>query len=162
MGWYYSKGEQQFGPILLEQLVAGAQSGTIVPTDLIWTDGMPCWLPADSVPDLFSKESPHPLLKPMIEPAADPGADPVTRMILPVGRSGWAIASGYLGLCSVLIFPAPFALATGIVAVREMRRNPKLHGMGRAIFGIVMGGIGTVLVLIFLMATLVHWLSLRR
>jgi len=25
-----------------------------------------------------------------------------------------------------------------------MRRNPKLHGMGRAIFGIVMGSLGTL------------------
>jgi hypothetical protein len=74
----------------------------------------------------------------------DIGDDPAMRMILPVGLSGWAIAAGYLGLISVLCIPAPFALIAGILAIREMRRNPKKHGMGRAIFGIVMGSIGTV------------------
>jgi predicted acyltransferase len=69
-------------------------------------------------------------------------------MLLPVGRSGWAIAAGYLGLISVLCIPSPFALLAGILAVREMRRNPKKRGMGRAVFGIVMGGIGTIALVI--------------
>jgi hypothetical protein len=67
------------------------------------------------------------------------GDDVGMRMLLPVGRSPWAIASGYLGLLSVLILPAPLALITGIIAIVHMRRNPKMHGMGRAIFGIIMG-----------------------
>jgi hypothetical protein len=35
------------------------------------------------------------------------GDDPAMRLLLPVGLSGWAIASGYLGLVSVLLIPAP-------------------------------------------------------
>lgn len=69
------------------------------------------------------------------------GDDPAMRLLLPVGLSGWAIASGYLGLISVLLIPAPFAVLTGVLAILEMNRNPKKHGMGRAIFGIVMGAI---------------------
>lgn len=75
-------------------------------------------------------------------------AELTERFILPVGRSGWAIASGYLGLFSVLIIPAPFALLTGVLAIRAMRRDPKKHGMGRAVFGIVMGGLGTAILLL--------------
>jgi predicted RNA-binding Zn-ribbon protein involved in translation (DUF1610 family) len=78
----------------------------------------------------------------------DIGDDPAIRLLLPVGRSGWAIAAGYLGLISVLIFPAPFALLAGILAIREMRRDPRKHGMGRAVFGIIMGGIGTAFLLL--------------
>jgi len=66
-------------------------------------------------------------------------------MILPVGRSGWAIAAGYLGLVSILLFPAPFALLTGILAVVDIQKHPARHGMGRAVFGIVMGSLGTIL-----------------
>lgn len=69
------------------------------------------------------------------------GDNVAIRMILPVGRSGLAIAAGYLGLLSVLIIPAPFAVLTGILAIWQIRCDPKKHGMGRAIFGIVMGGI---------------------
>jgi hypothetical protein len=82
----------------------------------------------------------------------DLGDDPGIRMLLPVGRSGWAIAAGYLGLISVLCIPAPLALIAGILAIREMRRNPKKHGMGRAVFGIVMGLLGTLGLALILVA----------
>ena len=82
----------------------------------------------------------------------DLGDDVGMRLLLPVGRSGWAIASGYLGLISVLVIPAPFALLTGILAIREMKRNPKKHGMGRAVFGILMGTLGTIALVFVLVA----------
>lgn len=66
----------------------------------------------------------------------------VARAILPVGRSPWAIAAGYLGLFSILAIPAPFAILCAIIAIVDIRRNPKKHGMGRAIFGLVMGLFG--------------------
>ncbi|MBA2226039.1 DUF4328 domain-containing protein [Thermogemmata fonticola] len=70
--------------------------------------------------------------------------DPAMRWILPVGRSGWAIAAGYLGLFSLWILPGPLALWAGIMAVRDLRRHPEKRGMGRAIFGIIMGGLATL------------------
>jgi len=69
------------------------------------------------------------------------------RMLLPVGRSMWAIAAGYVALFSVLILPAPLALALGITAVVHIRRNPGLHGMGRAVFAIVMGALFSMLLI---------------
>jgi hypothetical protein len=63
------------------------------------------------------------------------------RMVIPVGRSAWAVLAGYLGLFSVLLFPAPFAVLTGLLAIRELRRQPSKHGMGRAIFGIICGSL---------------------
>ena len=81
------------------------------------------------------------------------GDSAVERMLLPVGRSGWAIAAGYLGLFSLIVLPAPIALIVSIIAIRDIRKSrtaahPK-HGMGRAIFGLIMGILGTgVLVMI--------------
>jgi len=66
------------------------------------------------------------------------------RMLLPVGRSFWAIAAGYAGLFAVLFFPAPIALILGIIAVGDIKRHPDRHGMGRAVFGIVMGVVCTI------------------
>jgi len=91
----------------------------------------------------------------------DLGDDPAMRMLLPVGQSGWAIASGYLGLISVLCIPSPFALITGILAIREMRRNPKKHGMGRAVFGIVMGTIGTISMLFMIVMMVIAQFNKR-
>ena len=67
--------------------------------------------------------------------------DPALRMLLPVGRSGYAIAAGYLGLLAPFLVTAPFALLFGILAIRDIRRHPEKSGMGRAILGIVAGGL---------------------
>ena len=64
------------------------------------------------------------------------------KYLLPVGRSGWAIAAGYLGLCSILILPAPFAIACGVLALRDIAKHPGRLGKPRAIFGIAMGCVG--------------------
>ncbi len=83
---------------------------------------------------------------------AAPAPDPSLKYLLPIGRSGWAIAAGYLGLVSVLLIFAPFALATGLLALRDIRRKPALLGAGRAWFGIVMGAIFSVgLILAFVL-----------
>ena len=82
----------------------------------------------------------------------DPGDDAGMRMLIPVGRSGWAIAAGYLGLISVLLIPAPFAILCSALAIADMKRNPKKHGMGRAVFGLVMGIGGTVVLLLVVVA----------
>jgi len=96
---------------------------------------------------------PLPPRGPLPAPAArDLGDDAGMRLLLPVGRSGWAIAAGYLGLFSLLGVFAPFALATGILAVYDIKRNPKKHGLGRAIFGIVMGALGTIVLVIIAIA----------
>jgi len=81
------------------------------------------------------------------------GDDPALRMILPLGRSGWAIAAGYLGLFAVLGIFAPLALLAGILAVRDIRAHPEKHGIGRAVFGIIMGLLGTAL-LVFLISSI--------
>jgi hypothetical protein len=73
-------------------------------------------------------------------------------MLLPVGRSPWAILAGYAGLVSVLLVFAPFALLFGILAVRDINRHPEKHGLGRAIFGIVMGVIFTLLLFLVIFA----------
>jgi hypothetical protein len=81
-------------------------------------------------------------------PSTDIGQDPAMRLLLPVGRSGLAIAAGYAGLFAMLCLPAPIALVLGLLAIRDIKRHPEKHGLGRAIFGVVMGGIFTALLLL--------------
>lgn len=76
------------------------------------------------------------------------------RMLLPVGRSVLAILAGYAGLFSILILPAPIALLLGILAIIDIRKNPEKHGMGRAVFAVITGGLFSI-PLIFLLFMLV-------
>ena len=68
-------------------------------------------------------------------------------MLLPVGRSGWAIACGYLGLLSFLLFPAPLAIITGIIAIVDLKKHPNKHGWGRTVFGLITGTLGLLFLL---------------
>jgi uncharacterized protein DUF2510/uncharacterized protein DUF4190 len=88
--------------------------------------------------------APTPYGGPPVPPAAlgaHPG-DPV-HWLVPTGRNWQSIAAGYLGLFSILLFPAPFAVALGVWALRVSQRDGS-HGRGRAVFGIITGGLGTL------------------
>lgn len=76
----------------------------------------------------------------MPRPAPPSGMDPRSmRGILPVNTSPWAMAAGYLGLFSLLVVFAPFAVVCGVMGLRQIRRNPGMFGSVRSWFGIVMG-----------------------
>ncbi len=94
---------------------------------------------------------PGPLINPHVSSIGDSAG---IRLLLPVGRSGWAIAAGYAGLLSLVPVFAPVALILGIVAVFDIRRHPHKHGMGRAIFGIIMGAICSVVLGLVILAAL--------
>jgi hypothetical protein len=126
---------------------------------------MPQWQPAGQVAGLFPTSAPPPLPPagsiPYARPAdytadyvrpPDIGQDAGMRMLLPVGRSGWAIAAGYLGLFSFIFFPAPIALIVSIVAIKDIKSHPDRHGMGRAIFGLVMGILGSIVLVMMITA----------
>lgn len=73
-----------------------------------------------------------------------PSGDDGMQYVVPVNTNLLAILAGYAGLVSVLCFPAPFALVLGVLALRDLKKNPGQHGHGRAIFGIVMGVICSI------------------
>lgn len=52
--WMFARGQQQSGPVSLPQLQQMATSGELHPNDLVWRDGMPQWVQAATVPELFA------------------------------------------------------------------------------------------------------------
>jgi hypothetical protein len=146
MDWFISTNGQKRGPHSLDELQTQGRTGRLFATDLVWREGMAQWMPARDIPELSQLFYGTP-----VAPTPAPlGADPMMRVILPVGRSGWAIAAGYLGLFSLLFVFAPFAVFCAVMAIRDIRRNPHKHGMGRALFGLVMGVLGTAVLAMFL------------
>jgi hypothetical protein len=51
--WYYHHGGAQYGPATFQQLKNLAGAGELDRTDLVWQQGAPDWVQADTVPDLF-------------------------------------------------------------------------------------------------------------
>src|SRR5579872_529111 len=128
MNWFYVINGVQGGPVGWDEIVALAGRGTLKPTDLVWTEGQPDWQPAGGVTGLKFRSP-----------------DEDLKWIAPVGRSVWSIFAGYLGLFAVVGIGAPFAIIAALLAFREIKRDPKLLGRGRAIFGLIMGIVFTVL-----------------
>ena len=80
-------------------------------------------------------------------PSTSAGDNAALRLLVPIGRSGWAIAAGYIGLLSFIPFVGFLALALGIVAVRDLHKHPDKYGAGRAWFGIIAGGLSSLVYL---------------
>jgi uncharacterized RDD family membrane protein YckC len=97
--------------------------------------------------------SSYPDARPSPIPTSPWRDDPGARFLLPTGRSGKAIAAGYLGLFALLGLPAPFAILVGVLALRDLRAHPQKLGRGRAVFGIVMGVLGTAGLLVAILVS---------
>lgn len=74
--------------------------------------------------------------------------------LVPAHVSGWAVTAGYLGLISLIFLgiPGPFAIATGVLGLRQIKRQPDLNGKVRSWVGIVLGTLGTAVLVIVILA----------
>jgi hypothetical protein len=158
------KNNVQTGPFEDAQILQGMGEGVYSPDDLGWREGLANWTPLRELfPQAAATRAVPPAVPRPLPRAVQPqrlGDNAGIRMLLPVGRSGWAIAAGYLGLFSLIILPAPIALVISTIAIWDIRRSkntdqPK-HGMGRAIFGLIMGILGTAFLLVGLFATVLR------
>jgi len=145
---YVRKNNEQTGPFDENHVLAGIRDGVYSLSDLAWREGMAGWEPLENL--YPSSSTPPPLPPPLAAHKEQQLGDSAgIRLLLPVGRSGWAIAAGYLGLFSVLMIPAPICLVVSILAIMDIRKSKSSehprHGMGRAIFGLIMSVPCTIL-----------------
>jgi hypothetical protein len=75
-------------------------------------------------------------------------------MLLPVNRLPLAIAAGYLGIFSLLVFPGPIALFVSVIALQQLKAKPGVAGAGRAWFGLIAGAVATVVLIIIILNSL--------
>ncbi len=67
--WHYAKGGSRLGPVASQRLKELAIAGELVPTDLIWKEGMAEWRPASTLKGLFPESQPKPAGPPPLPPA---------------------------------------------------------------------------------------------
>lgn len=125
---YVQRGPQRLGPYAVEQVCVFANENRVLPTDPAWHEGMREWVPLARLLARRGVVSPWPL-------------DHRFDWLVPVNRSPLSIVAGYVGLFSVLVIPAPFAVGLGWWALRDLRRHPDKRGRGRAWFAIALGGL---------------------
>jgi hypothetical protein len=149
--WLFISGGKTAGPVSEATLRGLVDSGFLDAGSLVWTHGLEEWTPLGRVQGFESTA---------VDPAV--GRDPESTnrfavMALPGEQSRRATAALYLGWLSVLVFPAPLAVAASIGALHEfrevrLRTGREASGRAKAIFGLIAGSIGT-LVLAWVVAT---------
>src|SRR5688500_8475433 len=87
--YYYKQNDKRHGPFAMAKLQELAAAGTVQPTDLVWRQGLPDWIPAGQVKELFPEtpsrlaprpEEPHPAAAvdhPIISRNEEPGPAPL-------------------------------------------------------------------------------------
>ena len=85
--WYYTKGNQQFGPITAAELKVLALSGQISPGDLIWNEQWPDWRAAGTIKGFFPAEPQTKQTPPPIPTASGPKSQPTTANVADTVKS---------------------------------------------------------------------------
>lgn len=73
--WYYTTEGKQMDPVPMSELKGLIDNGTLKPTDMVWKDGMPCWVRASSMRELFADTAVTPIapVAGKASPAVDEG-----------------------------------------------------------------------------------------
>ena len=84
--WHYGQGEEQHGPVPLEELKQLVASGQVQPIDMVWNEDMPEWLPAKDVEELFPKQETASEAAEVEQPPSVPPKQPADVESSPRGR----------------------------------------------------------------------------
>ena len=76
--WFFSNAGQQRGPVSAEQLKQLAGEGRLLPSDLVWKDGMGQWAEAKNIEWLFPSPTRITQLPPLLPPDAIAGPPPMS------------------------------------------------------------------------------------
>ena len=76
----------------------------------------------------------------------------VLEWTVPINRSGWAIAAGYVALFNIpFVILGPISITLGIVGLLDAKKKQK-RGKGRSLFAIIYGAIATAILLYFIIS----------
>ena len=167
--WYYAQNNQQLGPVTLAALRQMIASGQVGAADLVWTQGMPQWQPARSIPELagavagptgapdvsstgYAPPPPPPQAGGYVPPPGGyappppPGQAPIGYYGDPPGagnQSSRATSALVLGIASLPLCLCPFVgIGLGVAAVIVGKGVQDGPDKGKARAGIICGIIG--------------------
>lgn len=149
--WYFSKHLTQMGPVDESELRAKIASGEVLPSDKVWTEGMPDWQVLAEVESLRA-ELPLRVAPPVASPYSPPASEPQPGAGMPASppTSGLAIASlvcGLVGIVSCSFITGIPAVICGHLALGRIDRSSgALGGRTLALVGLITGYICVVLI----------------
>ena len=151
--WHCTANGAKYGPVELDVLRQWIVEGRVGPAELVWTEGMPAWQPAASVPELASAATDvagGPIVGPGFAypqyyyPAALPNASGTVPSLV-CGIIATALGCFCIGTIVSLVL-GMLAIAAGKSARGDIAASPQSYGgRGMATAGLVLGIIGLCL-----------------
>jgi hypothetical protein len=160
--WFITRdGKKRYGPFSDSQLRQLVPSGRLLPSDMLWLEGAPTWVPASSVNGLFSEERettvrffdrPSPasleniagqaLTSLLISGIVNP-LGPTLNAVVAAGelRAGVTVPVVYL----MLLMLNPFTQECHAVGELTVKRSWRPDGIVRTLFGLPFGSCPTML-----------------
>ena len=151
--WFYTNDGQQMGPVSIASLRELANKGGLQPSDLVWTEGMSTWMPANATRGLFPSPRPGAVAAPHV-PEVKPSAPPrvvddrpmirlherrFDRRPMPVGMSTGTkilIGLGIAGVVSLVLLVGFLMLVSIITEAADQARYQSQGGRNRQpVFG---------------------------
>jgi hypothetical protein len=124
--WYYTRNKEQCGPVNSTQLKELAAQGELLPTDLVWKDGMTQWVSAATLKSLFAEPSaPTPLAH--AAPKAAPTRHAVAAVAQPAVATAAAITPAAAAVSESIPYYSPTIDMTAQV-IASLRGFPHLTG----------------------------------
>ena len=130
MEYYYTdQNNQTHGPVSIDQLRAITNSGALNSSSMICAVGNQQWSPITTI-------------IPTVAPPAGTNTEPLAI---------WSFVMSLLGLICCGVFLAIPAVVCGHMALSNIKKRPQLGGKGLAIAGLIIGYVGGVFWLLYLM-----------
>lgn len=168
--WYFSKNDEQQGPVEPEVLRERLSNGDLSLSTLVWTEGMANWVPLGEVPELSgaaggatNAATAAATAAAGVPSTATPYAPPMSanqpQLQAPAPQNTTALMSLILGIVS-FVCAGPFtsipAVICGHIAIKQFRNSPTPQsGQGMAKAGLILGYINLALFLLFVVVFLV-------
>lgn len=153
--WYFGKEGIENGPFSLAELQGFVRDGTVTEFDLVWREGMPDWVPAQSRSELFERLDPVriPAISTEVVPLKQTSGMAVASFVLGllgislllligsiVNSRSFDKLNGLLGVTLLFLIGSVLAVVFGHFALGRIRDSKgQLVGRGLAIAGLVLG-----------------------
>jgi hypothetical protein len=133
--WHYTSGGKQMSPVSLSELKQLLSAGGVKPTDMVWKEGMPRWVRASTVKELYADalDSPAQPVGAVEIPAKDDASPPAARRVAepvrsPRRRQEPRSNGGGLGIIIVMVLAGVLllgALLGGVVIILAITSGPR-------------------------------------
>lgn len=145
--WYSGRDGQQYGPFDDNQIRSMIAEGRVLPTDLVWHEGLAQWTAASNVRELYPAGAPPQPIQPQVF-----GYAPVVEEFR--GKAQTAMILSFCGLLCFGPIIGTIAIVFASIAMSGMKRTGNYNGHGMAVTGLIIGIVDVVIGLLYLLFVL--------